>query len=125
MFSKSTISISYLGKSDDEVTVQLMQIAEAYLCTTAGLEKLSRKVPFLIAESFQNIIRHSESPYNKGDSEGRKNFFQIVFFADRVVLSVANLVKRKNTKALDEKINNLNTLSKEDLKLLWQKMLLV
>ena len=119
--SKSTLNISYLGKSDDQITSQLIQIAESYLRNAEGLEKLSKRVAFLIAESFQNIIRHSHSSKNETKKPYVKDFFQIDFFSDSVTISSVNAIKDKNVSVLNKKIDDINELSQEDLKSLWKK----
>jgi hypothetical protein len=119
-FSKSTVSISYLGKTDDEITGRLIQLAESYLQNMEGLNYLSRRVPFLIAESFQNVVRHGSQPNNQLNRSLETDLFQIYILHDRVILCAANQIKNKNVAALDARINNLNSLDKEELKELWK-----
>jgi hypothetical protein len=119
-FSKSTVSISYLGNTDDEITGRLIQLADSYLQNIEGLSYLSKRVPFLIAESFQNVIRHGSQAKDQSNRSIETDLFQIYILRDRVILCAANQIKNKNVAALDARINNLNTLDKEELKELWK-----
>ncbi|MGV2480293.1 UNVERIFIED_CONTAM: hypothetical protein IGO34_26185, partial [Salmonella enterica subsp. enterica serovar Weltevreden] len=53
------ICLSYLGLFNDDITARLIAISEYYLENKTDLGKLKNKVSLLIAECFQNIIRHS------------------------------------------------------------------
>ncbi len=72
-FTKEKISLAYFGVFNDDITSMLIDLSETYVSKTEYLSKLSKKASFLIAESFQNLIRHgiiekeliSEIQYNR------------------------------------------------------------
>ncbi len=117
------LSISYLGQSDDNVTGQLMGLSKSFIDGKTALKKISKKVSYLIAESFQNIIRHG-IPQDMGIlSNSEPDFFQINFLADRIIISSKNLIENENIPLLEDRIDHLNELSEEDLKDIWRRTL--
>src|SRR5436190_11335881 len=87
------ICLSYLGSFNDEITDKLIGLSENYLASANQLSKLKNKVSFLIAECFQNVVRHGGAKEaEKVTVENHKDFFQINVFDDRVVLSSSNLI---------------------------------
>jgi hypothetical protein len=77
-FSDEKYSISYLGEFSDDITTMLIDLSETFLAKNQELSRLSKKASMLIAESFQNVVRHkilenkiiSQNPNNK-------DFYQI------------------------------------------------
>ena len=120
----SKISLSYLGTFDDEITDKLIGISEHYLQNNLELVKLKNKVSFLIAECFQNIVRHKEP---KGNTvyfpEEHHDFFQLTILEDRTALASCNLVADKYVKELEQKLIQVNSLNSDDLKLLYNEVL--
>lgn len=120
-FIENQISISYLGVPNDQITHQLTSLAESFIANNETLEKTSAKVSFLIAESFQNIIRHGSKTSNYQELENEKDFFQINFLPHRVIIASKNLVENQRINTLDDKINEINELDKDSLKDTWKK----
>jgi hypothetical protein len=122
--TKEKISISYFGVFTDNITSMLIDLSETYVSKTEHLSKLSRKTSFLIAESFQNLIRHgiiekgliSEIQYNK-------DFYKISIVEDRIIITSANVIENKNVEKLQNQIENINSLPKQELKELRKQIL--
>lgn len=117
------ISIAYMGESNDNVTSQLMGLSESFFQGKTALKQISKRVSYLIAESFQNIIRHGVHQNKESLSKPEPDFFQIIFQADRIIISSKNLIEKKNIQDLEDKINHINELSKEELKDIWKQTL--
>lgn len=118
------ICLSYLGSFDDSITDKLTGISEYYMENSNRLGKLKNKVSFLIAESFQNVVRHgNEHKFVKGQIKNHRDFFQINAFDDRVVLSSSNLIAHAHTTDLEKSIKRVNSLSEDELKQLYNDVL--
>jgi len=122
-FAKHKLSISYLGLSDDKITDQLIGLSELVIQSNPALEKLSRKTSILIAESFQNIIRHGTRSGTEGDPTKENDFFQISFLDDRIMIVSKNQIENVNIQNLNDKIDHINELSLEEIKDLWGKLI--
>jgi hypothetical protein len=114
------IALAYLGLVSDSMTDKFISLSEHYLKNSSQLSKLKNKVPFLIAECFQNTVRHSEKKIKKS---GHKDFFQINAWDDGVVLSTCNLIEEKNIDALQKSLWYVNSLGKDELKKLHDEVL--
>jgi len=121
---ENKICLSYLGLFNDDITTRLIAISEYYLENKSDLGKLKNKVSLLIAECFQNIIRHGESktPQLTPVTEN-PDFFQINILEDRVVLTSCNLIDNQHVDGLNQKMMLVNSLSSEELKQLYQEVL--
>ena len=119
------ICLSYLGSFDDDVTDKLIGISEYYLENNAELSKLKNKVSFLIAECFQNIVRHKEPQNNTlKPSNTHSDFFQLNVLDDRTVLTSCNLINEKFVADLERKLIQVNSLDAGGLKNLYNQVML-
>lgn len=120
----SRLCLSYLGSFDDEITDKLIGISEYYLKSESEHSKLRNKVSFLIAECFQNIVRHSEIKEDiRVAGEKASDFFQINVLDDRTILTASNLVDDKIRPDLETKIRQVNSLGSDGLKKLYSAIL--
>lgn len=119
------ISLAYFGVFSDNITSMLIDLSEGYMLNRDHLTKLSKKTSFLIAESFQNVIKHGIVE-KEGNPEicDNKDFFQINFLDDRINISSVNLIENEFVEDLQKKINHINSLDSVELKQ-FQKQVLV
>ena len=116
-FSEEKISLTYLGIFNDKITDMLIELSEEYTSKKENLKKISKKTSFLIAESFQNVIRHgvtSKISYN--DKNETKDFFQISVFEDRLLISSVNLIENRFVEKFEQEIEQINSLDQNQLK---------
>ena len=113
-FSKDRISLNYHGVFDDTFTDKLISLAEQ------DIEKKTKKrMALLISESFQNIVRH-------GDVElGGKNnsIFSIRGIGNFLHIFSSNLVDKKSKEFLEQQLENINKLDKDQLKSYYTEVL--
>ncbi|MDP2385143.1 MAG: SiaB family protein kinase [Bacteroidota bacterium] len=118
------IFLSYFGSFDDSITDKFTEISEYYLESSNELNRLKNKVSFLIAESFQNIVRHGvEKGQEKKAIKNHKDFFQINVFNERIVLSTANLIAHEEIENLGKNIDKINVLNLDELRDLYNDVL--
>jgi len=118
------ICLSYLGSFDDEITAKLIGISEAYLDNQSELSKLKNKVSFLIAECFQNIIKHRDVKDNiEAHSSYHSDFFQINSTENRTILTSCNLVDCEHAENLEQKLIKISSLNASELKQIYAEVL--
>lgn len=117
---QNEVKIAYLGVPDDDITVKLISLFEYYSKGNIDLAKLAKKTSVIIAECFQNVIRHSEQETSQKNSPN-KDFFQIHIKEDGVTIGAKNLISTENVELLNSKIDIVNSLSKDELRELWIK----
>jgi hypothetical protein len=114
------ICLSYLGLINDGITDKFIDLSEFFLKNSTNLGKIKNKTSFLIAECFQNTIRHREKDKKVAN---HKDYFQINAWDGGVVLSSCNLVQEKFVEDLRKKITYINSLDPEELKKLHDEIL--
>lgn len=112
---RDNFSLFYLGEFDDDLTEVLMRIQETSSDEQRGTKK---RVNYLIAECFQNIIRHSN------DEEDQDKFNVSKFFMMRILdrthyLATANPIEKENQATLVESLESLQNLTSEELKAIY------
>ncbi|MBK6835330.1 MAG: hypothetical protein IPG89_14110 [Bacteroidetes bacterium] len=124
LLKEERIFLSYFGAFDDAITDKFTEISEYYLDSSNELNKLKNKVSFLIAESFQNIVRHGiNTEERKKLAENHRDFFQINVYNERIVLSSANLIVQEEIVNLGKNIDKINTLNIDELRDLYADVL--
>jgi hypothetical protein len=114
------ICLAYLGLINDSITDKFIDLSEFYMVHSTNMGKLKNKTSFLIAECFQNTIRHREK---EAKVTNHKDYFQINAWDGGVVLSSCNLVQEKYVEDLRKKIAYINSLGAEELKKLHDEVL--
>jgi hypothetical protein len=118
------LSISYLGKADDNVTDQLIGLSESFTHDNTTLKKLSKKISFLITESFQNVVRHSKDSIFESNTPAEQDFFQINIQNNQITISSSNLIETEKTHILEGEINKINKMSSDELREMWKVQIL-
>ncbi len=113
-FSVDKICMFYRGNFDDIFTDKLITLADH------DFEKKAKKrISFLMSESFQNIIRHGDNELgNKKDS-----LFGVRAISPFSHIFSSNPISEKDKLFLEERLNVINKLNKEQLKMLYTKVL--
>jgi len=117
--SQDSFVLVYLGEFDDELTSYVMSINDA---GKSEMKSSRKKISYLIAESFQNIIRHSD----KKNSGGVKvDIPEMFILRDRNTihhLVTTNVVKNEYVKSLTEKLESLKNLKNDELNELYRHL---
>lgn len=116
MLSQDSFVLIYLGEFDDELTTILMDINDA---GKTGMKASRKKVSYLIAECFQNIIRHSAKDNRNEHTAAIPEMF---ILRDRNTihhLVTTNIVKNDHIQSLSQKLDTLQNLSSTELKELY------
>lgn len=109
---KDNFSLIYMGEFDDDLTGLLMRIQETSSEEGRGVKK---RVSYLIAECFQNVIRHSDIDH-AGHEQSESKMFMMRNINGTHLLASTNLVETKNLGTLKDALDSLQNLSKEELK---------
>jgi len=105
--------LAYMGVFDDELTETLMKSNDVSIRET---QKLKKRLAFLIAECFQNIIRHSDEPDLLTVTNNKPKIFILRNIENSHYISSTNLISNTKKEDLQFTLNVINTLSKEELK---------
>jgi hypothetical protein len=109
---RDNFSLFYMGEFDDDLTEVLMRIQET---SSDEGKSIKKRVSYLIAECFQNIIRHSDEEETKG-LENTSKFFMMRHIEGTHYLATANPVEEENKNILIESLDSLQNLTAVELK---------
>ncbi len=122
-FSKQFVNdhmvLWYRGVFDDNCTSLLIDIANNDL-EKIEMKKASGKVAYLLAECFQNVIRHGAAQKNKKEIDGffglrNSNFYLNIYSS--------NSIDQHKLEELESNLTKINSLSKEELREYYIKVL--
>lgn len=106
----------YQGQFNDDMTEKLIGLSEYNIDNKEGQRQLKKKVSFLIAESFQNIVRHVEEPGEFSKMAGKAGIFSTRYTADVYYITSANLIENDKIDLLKSKLEEVNALGPDELK---------
>lgn len=118
-----SLSFLYHGFISDEFTDKIISLSERNIDKINEPKTVRNKISFLIAESFQNIVRHSESYDNKNLNFSKSDIFILRIVGDTYIISSANLIKNTNKQEVEQKLLQINSLDKEQIKELYKEIL--
>jgi hypothetical protein len=117
------LTLAYAGKFSDSLTDKIIGMAEVYVESDQQLHKLRRKTSFLVAECFQNVVRHSvKNSESKHNPMGKESFL-IRFYNSKVYIASENTLPNEEVDTLRRKLDDVNSYEKEELKKLYVKSL--
>lgn len=117
------LSLIYQGNFSDDVTAKILHLSENNIDNKGDLVKLKRKISFILVECFQNIIRHKEQFKDEEIAENSSGLFITRNIGNDYFITSANMLETQEVESLREKLKNINSLSKDDLKELYLRTL--
>lgn len=120
---KDNLSLFYRGDFSDGITDRLINISDLHFDEEIGQSGVRKRVAFLIAECFQNVVRHSEIDYRVLGLPEYSSYFMTRNIAGNFHIASGNLIQNHHIRDLKEKIDNINILSQDELKALYVKAL--
>lgn len=116
---EDNLCMLYSGNFSDEITNKLIELSEYNINNIDALSKMKKKASFLMAECFQNIVRHGEK-FKEVPSDG---FFLTKNWGGIYYITSGNLIEKHKIENLKNQLEKVNSLSKEELKLLYREVL--
>jgi hypothetical protein len=116
-FSKGDVILAYKGSITSEVINDILEAVEKKLEEADADSKLRKKIYNVLVESLQNLFHHIEM-YHEGIQEELDPKFGVLVVKENDLYKVTtgNFVNTKRIKFLKEKIDKINSLSKDELK---------
>lgn len=117
------LCFAYSGSFFDSMTHKIIDLTSHNIDSAGNFVKFKNKISFLMAECYQNIVRHGIS-----SSQGKSaNEASSAFFArsqgDLFFITSANTVNNSNIPEIKEKLDRVNSLNSDELRLLQKQVL--
>lgn len=110
---RDNFSLFYLGEFDDDLTEVLMRIQET---SSDEGRSTKKRMNYLIAECFQNIIRHSNDDQEEEQELNTSKFFMMRMIDRTHFLATANPIEKSNQSTLVQSLESLQNLTSTELK---------
>ncbi len=123
LIEDDNLSLFYRGDFADDITVRLIDLSESHFKEGKEQMSIKKKVSFLMAECFQNVIRYGDEIKAEGPLHDQSGYFMTRNHSNKFYIASGNLVEQSKIHLLKEKIENINKLGKEELKQLYIKVL--
>lgn len=117
------LSLAYQGEFSDDMTEKLISLSEYHIQNVDELKKSKKKISFLIAESFQNIVRHGDNADLRNIMENKIGVFFTRNIGNTYYITSANVIENSSKEILKSAIEKVNSLGAEDLKALHMNVL--
>lgn len=117
------MSLVYAGSFDDAVTTKAIKLSEHNLDKSEDLAKLKKKSSYLMAECFQNVVRHHEGERYTQYHPAEQGFFMTRSVGHMFYIASSNIVDHSLISGLKEKLSQVNDMSKDELKALYMDVL--
>ena len=113
---RDDMNLIYSGDFSDDITDKVIGLGGKPGPSDEKAGKLHRKTGFLIAECFQNIVRHHEAAVEDG-------FFMVRHRDGSMIVTSGNAVAKNSAGTLADTLDHLNSLSQAELKELYLRSL--
>ncbi len=116
------IMLSFKGEITSDIINMVLQIMETRLDAVAEKGSVRKKIFNVLVECMQNLYHHSE-PEVPGQIHTRRAMLELSFNEDYYFILTGNYIKNKEIKRLKERIDRVNSLSKEELRKYYREIL--
>lgn len=109
----------YQGYFDPKVVMKTLSLIRSNLAQNRKTLKVQNKIYYILGESLQNITRHQEIEVDSADKE---SLFVLQKTEKSFYITTANQIKNENIGTLKEKIEKINKLDHDGLRLYSRKI---
>lgn len=120
---KDALTLAYAGRFSDTLTDKIIGLAEVYLESSQELNRLRNKTGFLVAECFQNVVRHSTREAEQVENPAGKESFLIRFHNSKVFIASENTLPNEEVNDLRRKLDDVNQYDRDELKAMYMESL--
>jgi hypothetical protein len=121
--SEDNLCLLYNGNFSDEITTELIELSEYNISNNLSLTKMKKKASFLMAECFQNIVRHGEVVDGNSIDYVNEGFFLTKNWQGIYYITSGNLIETTKIPELRRQLEKVNSLNKDELKQLYRDVL--
>jgi hypothetical protein len=124
---QENILLSFKGVVTSDLLTSVLQIMESKMDYMEESPKTKKKVFNVMVECLQNLYHHidieNDSPKQRSVIEQKSALFIIAKEDDYFQIRTGNYVDKENAKELSEKLEKINGMDKDQLRLYYQEVL--
>ena len=113
---KNNILLSFKGDITSELLTSILQIMENKMDNMQEEPKMKKKVYNVLVECLQNLYHHMDDVADAGGDINRSAIFMIGKSNNAYTITTGNYILSENVNGLKSRLDEVNALSKEELK---------
>ncbi len=113
---RNNIMLSFKGDITSELLTSVLQIMESKLDTLQEEPKIKKKVYNVLVECLQNLYHHLDEVSQDQNEKIRSAIFMIGKIDNSYNIITGNYIKNSNIEGLKKRLDDINVLTKEELK---------
>lgn len=116
------IILSFKGEITSDIITMVLQIMESKLDANQEKSGVKKRIFNILVECMQNLYHHAEAEEQE-DSRTRKAMLELFIDDQFYHIVTGNFIYNENIPPLQERIDRVNSLSKEDLRKYYREIL--
>jgi len=120
---RNHILLSFKGDITSELLTSILQIMESKLENLQEEPKVKKKVYNVLVECLQNLYHHMDEVDLSQTDKTRSAIFMIGKLESRYTIITGNYIRKENVAGLDARLQEINTMTQEQLKEYYKKVL--
>jgi hypothetical protein len=120
---RNNIMLSFKGDITSELLTSILQIMESKLDNLQEEPKIKKKVYNVLVECLQNLYHHMDEVAPEQNDVIRSAIFMIGKLDNQYNIITGNYIKKENVAGLKKRLDDINLLSKEELKEYYKSVL--
>lgn len=114
--NQGEVIVAYKGAISADVISNTLSLIESKLEETSEQTGVKKKLYNVLVESLQNLFHHVDAINGEGEPETNYGAFVLAKQDNIFRISTGNFIRTDKSTILQEKIDKINSLSKEELK---------
>ena len=120
---KNNILLSFKGDVTSELLTSILQIMENKMDNMQEEPKMKKKVYNVLVECLQNLYHHMDDVADAAGDVNRSAIFMIGKLNNAYTITTGNYILSENVNGLKGRLDEVNALTKEELKEYYKKVL--
>ena len=120
---RNNILLSFKGDITSELLTSILQIMENKMDNMHEEPKMKKKVYNVLVECLQNLYHHMDDVADAAGDINRSAIFMIGKSNNAYTITTGNYILSENVNGLKSRLDEVNALSKEELKEYYKKVL--
>ncbi len=116
------IMLSFKGEITSDIITMVLQIMETRLDSASEKGNVKKKIFNVLVECMQNLYHHSEAEV-PGDVNTRRAMLELFYDQDYYYILTGNYIKNDAIPPLRDRIDRVNSLSKDELRKYYREIL--
>ncbi len=122
---KGEVILEYVGSISSDVISNSLAEFESKASALADLKRVKKKVYAVLVECLQNLFHHVDEPPVDAEIDEKDKYGAVVLSKDGTFyrISTGNFVKKEKINSIKDRIDQVNSLSDEEIKLVYREIL--